>query len=305
MKPLIEKNTRLSEYLNLIGVRRLPPLTSPFDPGYDTLTLESHLQQSAHLIAILKISMACWQIASEVSTRKKVASAKRLNIPTCTGGGPFEVAVHFGKLPQYLDLCADIGFSRIEAGEGFTDLNLKPAEVVKMASQRGLDVQFEVGKKHEGTFSSDVVGELIDQGKGWLDAGARHIIVEGRENAQDIGVFDSEGGFNPTAADRFAEAFGLEVLIFEAPNKASQFALLNHFGPMVHLSNVRIEELLRVEIYRRGLHSDAFLHDNLRPTGLTSGAFQHDNLTPLGLPSDAFAYDDSTVMEAPFLAGIK
>jgi phosphosulfolactate synthase len=33
----------------------------------------------------------------------------------------------------------------------------------------------------------------------------------------------------------------------------------------VHLCNVRIEELLRVEIYRRGLHSDAFQKENLRP----------------------------------------
>jgi phosphosulfolactate synthase len=33
----------------------------------------------------------------------------------------------------------------------------------------------------------------------------------------------------------------------------------------VRLCNVRLEELLRVEIYRRGLHSDAFGMDNLRP----------------------------------------
>jgi phosphosulfolactate synthase len=264
---LSKENLNLSEYLNLIGVRHLPPLTSPFDPGYDPLTLESHLEQSSHLIAVLKISMACWQIAAETATRRKVQSARRLNVATCTGGGPFEVAAHFGKLPQYLDLCAEIGFSRVEAGEGFTDLTLKPAEVIKMAADRMLDVQFEVGKKHEGKFSSDVVGELIDQGKAWLDAGAKNIVVEARENAQDIGVFDSNGGFDPRAADRFAEAFGLETAIFEAPNKASQFAMLNHFGPMVHLSNVRIEELLRVEIYRRGLHSDAFQHDNLRPLG--------------------------------------
>jgi len=267
MKYLVKESTGPLEYLNLIGVRQLPPLTSPFDPGYDPLTLESHMEQSAHLIAILKISMACWQIASEVSTRKKVDAANRLKIPTCTGGGPFEVAVQFGKLPEYLDLCAAIGFSRIEAGEGFTDLKLKPAEVINMAAQRGLEVQFEVGKKHEGTFTSDVVGELIDQGKAWLDAGAKNIIVEARESAQNIGVFDSKGEFDASSADRFAEAFGMEVTIFEAPNKASQFAMLNHFGPMVHLSNVRIEELLRVEIYRRGLHSDAFQHDNLRPVG--------------------------------------
>ena len=235
MKNTIKDSLSSREYLNLLGVRHLPPLTSPFDPGYDPLTLESHLEQSAHLIAVLKISMACWQIASEVSTRKKVSAANRLKIPTCTGGGPFEVAVHFGKLPEYLDLCADIGFSRIEAGEGFIDLSLKPAKVIKMAAQRGLEVQFEVGKKHAGSFTSDVVGELIDQGKGWLDAGAKHIVVEARENAQDIGVFDDNGNFDARAADRFAEAYGLETTIFEAPTKASQFAFLNHFGPLVHL----------------------------------------------------------------------
>jgi phosphosulfolactate synthase len=57
----------------------------------------------------------------------------------------------------------------------------------------------------------------------------------------------------------------LERVLFEAPNKASQFALINHFGPEVRLGNVRLEEVLRVEIYRRGLHSDAFGRSNLRP----------------------------------------
>jgi phosphosulfolactate synthase len=53
--------------------------------------------------------------------------------------------------------------------------------------------------------------------------------------------------------------------MFEAPNKPSQFALLDHFGPEVHLCNVRLEEVLRVEIYRRGIHSDAFANDLLKP----------------------------------------
>jgi len=44
-----------TDYLQLIGVRELPPLISPFDPGYDPVTLESHLEQSGHLMAILKI----------------------------------------------------------------------------------------------------------------------------------------------------------------------------------------------------------------------------------------------------------
>ena len=62
-------------YLKLIGVLNLPPLTSPFDPGYDPATLESHLEQSSHLMSILKISMACWMVANETATRRKVAAA--------------------------------------------------------------------------------------------------------------------------------------------------------------------------------------------------------------------------------------
>ena len=253
------------DYLARIGVGQIPPATSPFDPGYDPVTVESHLSQSAHLISILKISMACWIIADQGATRSKVAAAKRYGVPTVTGGGPFEIAVAQGQLPAYLDLCADVGVTRIEGGQGFTDLSLTPAEVVRMAGERGLEVQFELGKKHGGAFTGEITDALIEQGREWLDAGAKELVVEARESAKGVGLFDDAGNFNAGLAERFADAFGLETVMFEAPNKQSQFELLNHFGSGVHLCNVRLEELLRVEIYRRGLHSDAFLHENLRP----------------------------------------
>jgi phosphosulfolactate synthase len=253
------------DYLKLIGVPEIAPATSPFDPGYDPVTLESHLFQSSHLMSILKISMACWQVANEAATRRKIGAAKKYHVPTVTGGGPFEVAVAQGYLPAYLDLCADIGVTRIECGEGFTEMNLKATDVVKMASDRGLDVQFELGKKHDGAFTDDGVTQLIEQGKRWLDAGALQLVVEARESAKGVGLFDDSGNLNEAFADRFAKTFGFKTVLFEAPNKPSQFALLNYFGNEVHLCNVRLEEVLRVEIYRRGLHSDAFAHDNLRP----------------------------------------
>jgi phosphosulfolactate synthase len=254
-----------SDYLRLLGVPEMPALTSPFDPGYDPVTLESHLEQSSHLMEILKVSMACWMVAKEQATRRKVAAAIKNGVPTVTGGGPFEVAVAQGCLPAYLDMCADIGFTRIECGEGFTDMPLSAREVLGMAARRGLDVQFELGKKHGGAFNSDTTGQLIAQGRRWLDAGALELVVEARESAKGVGLFDDAGDFNGALADRFAKEFGLDIVTFEAPNKPSQFALLNHFGPKVRLCNVRLEELLRVEIYRRGLHSDAFCRENLRP----------------------------------------
>lgn len=263
--PTVEHAHHTEDYLRLIGVAPVRPAVSPFDPGYDPVTLESHLEQSSHLISILKLSMACWIIAKEASTRRKVAAAKRWGVPTVTGGGPFEVAVSQGQLPAYLDLCADIGVTRIECGQGFTDIELDPPEIVGMANRRGLEVQFELGKKHDGPFTERTLAEWIDQGHRWLDAGARQLVIEARESAKGVGLFDMDGRLQTAFAERFVEAFGLETAMFEAPNKPSQFALLDHFGRDVHLCNVRIEELLRVEIYRRGLHSDAYSKANLRP----------------------------------------
>jgi phosphosulfolactate synthase len=214
--------------------------------------------------------MACWIVADDAATIAKIATAHEVGVRVTTGGGPFEVAVAMGELEAYLQLCANMGFDRIECGAGFTDLRHTPEHTVRLAKNHGLDVQFELGGKHTGAFDDNQLDELIEQGKHWLDAGAVELVIEARENAADVGLFDPEGGFSARYADRIAAIFGLEQLSFEAPNKASQFALIDHFGTAVRLSNVRLEELLRVEIYRRGLHSDAFRNPLLRPGGGTS-----------------------------------
>jgi phosphosulfolactate synthase len=170
----------------------MPARTSPFDPGYDPVTFESHLEQSSHLISILKLSMACWIIASEAATRRKIAVAGAHGIPTVAGGGPFEIAVAQRRLPDYLDLCADMGFTRIECGQGFTDVSLDVHGVVGLARDRGLDVQFELGSKHGGAFTADAIERLVEQGRRWLDAGARELVIEARESAQAVGLFDAK-----------------------------------------------------------------------------------------------------------------
>lgn len=252
-------------YLRHIGVEPLQARTSPFDPGYDAYTLLGHLEQSAHLMSVLKVSMACWLVANERVSRRKVAYARDHHVATVCGGGPFEIAAVQGRLPEYLDLCADMGFTRIEAGQGFTDIDLVPEQIIAMAASRGLEVQFELGGKHDGPFTADTVRALLDWGRRWLDAGAVELIVEARESAAGVGLFDATGGFDSGLADQFLDAFGFSRVCFEAPTKPSQFAMLNHFGAEVRLCNVRLEELLRVEIYRRGLHSDAFGQPALRP----------------------------------------
>ncbi len=252
-------------YLRRLGVPELAPATYPFDPGVAPVVLESHLEQSGHLMLGLKVSMACWMIADEAATRRKVQAAQRAGVPATTGGGPYEVAVAQGQLEAYLDLCADIGFDGIECGAGFTDPSVTPQDIVRAVADRGLGVDYELGGKHTGAFDSDDSAELIEDGRRWLSAGARRLVIEARESAAGVGLFDLTGRLNTALAERFADAFGLTRLIYEAPTKPSQFALLDHFGPEIQLSNVRLDEVLRVEIYRRGLHSDAFANPRLRP----------------------------------------
>jgi phosphosulfolactate synthase len=89
----------------------------------------------------LKISTACWLVADEAATRRKVGAAREHGVSTVTGGGPFEIAVAQGELPVYLDLCADIGVSGIECGEGFTGLPVGAVDIVRMAHERGLETR--------------------------------------------------------------------------------------------------------------------------------------------------------------------
>ncbi len=253
------------DYLRELGVAQLPVASCPFDPGLAPAVLESHLAQSAHLILSLKISMACWMIADTAATRRKLAAAADAGVMTSAGGGPYEVAVAQDRLPAYLDLCADVGFGAVECGSGFTAPGMAPADVAEMIHARGLVFDYELGDKHGGEFDTSRISQLIDEGHRWLEAGARRLVIEARESAAGIGLFDSDGRLETSHTARLAEEFGLQRLVFEAPTKPSQFALIEHLGPEVQLGNIPMDEVLRVEIYRRGLHSDAFANPRLRP----------------------------------------
>jgi phosphosulfolactate synthase len=85
---------------------------------------------------------------------------------------------------------------------------LRAREVVSMASQRGLEVQFEIGKKHGGRLTRPSLMSLSSR-RNEVAAGAVEVVVEARESAQDVGLFETNGKLNQQFADRFAEALTL------------------------------------------------------------------------------------------------
>lgn len=256
-------------YLAALGVSSPSPCTVAFDPGYDPSTLKSHLLQSRHLLYGLKLSMATWQLSSYEALSAKVDAITCAGLSVIAGGGPFEVAASFNRIESYFDLCSSVGFTRVEVGEGFSSATAEPESVVRLAEERGLKVQFEVGRKFGGSVQENEMYDLCKLMATWLSAGAQQIVVEAREDALDVGVFDGEGILNRELADRMLRAvdYDLRRIQFEAPTKRSQFALIEHFGKDIILANVRLEEILRLETFRRGLHPNSFMNPGLRPRG--------------------------------------
>jgi phosphosulfolactate synthase len=255
------------DYLNRMGVASPPPSTYAFDPGYSSSTVQAHLFQSGHLLCGVKLSMATWQVAAGAAVAEKIASIHGAGLPVIAGGGAFEISSFYDVISDYFALCASTGFDWVEVGEGFAASIDSPAALVGLAGQFGLRLQYELGSKFRGPIEGSIVA--CSQIKEWLSAGANQIVVEAREDAVGVGLFDGHGVLNYRLADDLLRSVehDFRLLQFEAPTKKSQFALMEHFGPEVVLGNVRLEEILRVEVFRRGLHPQAFQCATLRPHG--------------------------------------
>ena len=194
-----EGRVHTRDYLTAIGVPDIARATAPFDPGYDPFTFEGHLVQSSHLMAQMKISMATWQVCDEDVARWKVAACASYGVPTVTGGGPFEIAVQQGQLPLYLDLVADMGVGRIEAGEGFTDMPLPPKEVMRLAEDAAS--RCSSSSARSTTAPSPAMSSRASSSR----AGIGSTPVRSRSSSRRgralwaSGCFDAEGGSTPVS----------------------------------------------------------------------------------------------------------
>ena len=261
-------------YLAAIGARSLPPRTAPFDPGYLTRRGRKSSRQSAHLMATIRLR---WRVGRS-RIPKRHAPKSRPRATRESRQRPEEaprVAVAQGQLPLYLDLCASFGFQRIECGEGFTTLEDEPRSIIQAANERGLAVQYEVGPKHDGPMTKGTIKELLDRAARWLDGGAVQIVVEARESAVGVGLFDEQGALDPSLAHAFADR--------SRPRP-------RHLRGSDEIESICVPESLRAqrgplectprrapfEIYRRGLHSDAFSQPNLTPArSVTADVSEH------------------------------
>ena len=183
------------DYLRRLGAPEPEPATTPFDPGYDPrhARVPSRAERAPHGRA--------QDLDGVLADRRRGGDAPE------GGGGPAarrrdrdrrrpvrDRGRRRASCPAYLDLCADIGFDRVECGEGFTDLVAR-ARGGRAHGGRSAASAWSSSSARSTTAPSTTrwVDELVEQGRRWLGLGARALIVEGRESAQEVGLFDERG----------------------------------------------------------------------------------------------------------------
>lgn len=171
-------------------------------------------------------------------------------IHTLPGGVPFEVAAVQGKVPQFMQRVAELGFKAVEVSEDSIDLGVGDRiSAIKHGVAAGLQVFTEIGKKLPDNPLDPVEGSetaLAD-----LDAGAYMVVIE----KSDVVLLMHSGG---DALHQLVEQIGMERIIVECGpgDDRLQVArwLIEQFGPEINLENIDADETPVIEAMRHGLN---------------------------------------------------
>jgi len=90
-----------------------------------------------------------------------------------------------------------------------------------------------------------------------LENGAFKVIIEAREAGKGVGIFDREGKVKDEEIDNIiAGVEETDSLIWEAPMKNQQQALILRLGINVNLGNIPLDDVLALEALRQGVRGD-------------------------------------------------
>jgi phosphosulfolactate synthase len=186
--------------------------------------------------------------------KRKLALLAEHGILAFPGGTLLEAAIVQHHCRVYMNRARELGFRAVEISDG--TIPLPPSRrrnVIDCARKAGLLPITEVGKKDKHAQPS--ARALADEALRDLEWGAAWVVVEARESGKGIGIYDDKGDVRGDVLEEIAARMGDAVgrLVWEAPLKSQQAALIRRFGPGVSLGNVSADAVLALQALRIGL----------------------------------------------------
>jgi phosphosulfolactate synthase (CoM biosynthesis protein A) len=158
---------------------------------------------------------------------------------------------------RYIQECRELGFDILEVSSGFVTLPTDDLlRLVEQVQKAGLKAKPEVGIQF-GAGGASAAAELESEGTrdpGWaigqarrfLEAGAYMIMVESE------GITENVRTWRTDVVARFADALGLERLMFEAADPEVFAWYIKNYGPEVNLF-VDHSQIVQLECLRSGI----------------------------------------------------
>jgi phosphosulfolactate synthase len=234
------------------------------DKGLGLTETRDLLELAADYIDFIKLTFGTSAFYSAGLLRQKIDLVRSYGVNIFPGGTFLEVAMTQGKLNQYISRARELGFTYIEVSDGTITMSESDREsAIKGVLDAGLPVLSEVGKKDsEDSLPLDRIVEQIRLDLAW---GASKVIVEGRESGKGVVIYDKDGAVRDDDLEYLAsEAGDSSHILWEAPLKNQQQALIQRFGPNVNLGNVAPGDILALEALRVGLRGDTLRTSLLR-----------------------------------------
>lgn len=235
-----------------------PGKTMIIDKGMGIVHFRDLLETAGVYIDYIKLGFGTAALYPTHILHGKIRLAKEYQVDIYPGGTFFEVAFKQDKVKEYFSHMKQLGFNKIEISDGTIDIPAdRRQEAIKLANKMEFEVITEYGKKVEG--SQVELETMMETIFADLHAGASHVIIEGRESGENVGIYQNDGKLQ----DQFEQIVKAvtpyqDVIIWEAPKKNQQVELMKWFGPNVNLGNIAPEDIFSVESLRRGLRSDTF-----------------------------------------------
>ncbi len=226
------------------------------DPGLPTGAFTDVVASHGHLVDLVKFGWGTSLVTRDLP--RKLEVLRDAGIDFYFGGTLFEHFLHAGRLDDLVALLRTHRARHVEISNGTIPLDQheKAAYVRRFAAE--FSVISEVGFKDAQRSDLLTAEDWVDAIREDLDAGASLVTAETRESGR-CGLARADGTLRGDILAFILGAVDPARVLFEAPTKELQVALVRAAGPSVNLGNIACSDIVGVETLRLGLRADTLM----------------------------------------------
>src|SRR5918996_3883714 len=230
------------------------PYYTPMGKRY----LQDIFETMGSYVDALKFAGGSFSLMPRSALKELIELCHRYDVLVSTGGFIEHVLTQGREaVQQYVKECSEFGFDLVEISTGFITVPIEDVvKLVKQVKDAGLKAKPEVGIQF-GAGGASSAAELESEGvqdsdwavlraKKYLDAGAYMIMVESEGITENIKTWRTD------VPAKFANALGLEKVMFEAAEPEVFAWYIKNYGPEVNLF-VDHSQIVQLECLRSGI----------------------------------------------------